>query len=46
MNIGGFPYELQVFKNKNFCFEKWSLLEQNEGWFFTLRISLCEGVGE
>ena len=38
MNIRGFSNGLQVFKNKNFCFEKWSLMEQNDGWFshFTL----------
>ena len=46
MNIGGFSNGLYVFKNKNFFFEKCSLMEQNDSWFFTLRISMCEGVGE
>ena len=35
-----------AYKTKSFCLEKWSLMEQNGGWFFTFGICMCEGVGE
>ena len=33
-------------ENKNSCFGKRSLVEQNDGWCFTLGLGRCEGVGE
>ena len=36
-----------IYKTKSFCFEKWPLMEHNDGSvFFTLDICMCEGVGE
>ena len=35
-----------IYKIKSFCFEKWSLMEHNDGLVFTLDICMCEGVDE
>ena len=35
-----------AYKTKGFCFEKWSLMEQHDGWFFIFGICMCGGVGE
>ena len=45
VDIGNRPMVL-AYKTKSFCFEKWSIMEQNDGWFFTFGICMCEGVGE
>ena len=34
-----------IYKTKIFYFEKWSLMEHNDGLVFTLSICMCEGVG-
>ena len=34
------------FKKKNSFLGKRSLVEQNDGWYFTLGLGRCEGVGE
>ena len=41
-------YKFFFFKKnkKNSCFGKRSLVEQNDGWYFTLGLGRCEGVGE
>ena len=42
-----FPMGYNFLKeNKNSCFGKRSLVEQNDGWYFTLGLGRCEGVGE
>ena len=41
-----FPMGYQFLKeNKSSCFGKRSLVEQNDGWYFTLALGRCEGVG-
>ena len=35
-----------ISKTKRFCFEKWSLMEHNDGLVFTLGICMSEKVGE
>ena len=35
-----------IYKTKSFCFEKWSLMEHNDGLVFTLGICMCEEVSE
>ena len=45
VDIGNRPMVL-AYKTKSFCFEKWSLMEQNDGWFFTFGICMCKGVDE
>ena len=45
VDIGNRPMDL-IYKTKSFCFEKWSLMEHNDGLVFTLGICMCKGVGE
>ena len=33
-------------KTKTLVLKKRSLVEQNDGWYFTLGLGRCEGVGE
>ena len=42
-----FPMGYKFLKeNKSSCFGKRSLVEQNDGLYFTLGLGRCEGVGE
>ena len=44
--ILGTVHWILIYKTKSFCFEKWPLMEHNDGLVFTLGIYMCEGVGE